>query len=65
MKASSLENWIWVLIYGGLLVLVFGLALRSREPVIGIALVVAGAVAAVAGGVLIWVRSRWRDGGER
>jgi len=65
MKLSTVETWIWVLIYGGLVVLVFGLALHGREAAIGKAMVVAGGIVAAVGAALVWVRSRMRDGDGR
>jgi hypothetical protein len=58
MKPSMLEALVWVLIYGGLLMLVVGLALTRAEtewagPLIGV-----GGGLAAAGVILIWVRSR-------
>jgi len=60
MKASRLEVLIWVLIYGGLLALGLGLAMRSGAPQPGLALIVVGAVLAVMGVLLIGVRSRMK-----
>jgi hypothetical protein len=58
-----LGRLIWILIYGGLFSLVLGLATRVREAVIGWTLIVAGAVIAATGVVLIWVRSRFDQTG--
>ena len=55
---ARIEAWVWVLIYGGLLTLVLGLALRRADGGWGDALALGGLVLAVAGAVLIWVRSR-------
>ena len=56
-----IERLVWILIYGGLIALVLGLATRAAEPVFGWSMIAAGAVAALAGAVLIWVRSRLRQ----
>lgn len=53
-----LERLIWSLIYGGLLALVLGLATGDAHVVFGWSLTVVGAVVALAGVVLIFVRAR-------
>ena len=58
-----IERLVWTLIYGGLFTVVIGLATRSRDSLTGWLLVAVGAVVAAAGVVLIWVRSRMRQGG--
>jgi len=55
---ARLEAWIWTLIYGGLLVLVLGLATGRESAAVGWALAVPGAVLAAVGVVLIYVRAR-------
>ena len=57
------DRLIWTLLYGGLFTVVIGLANRNRDEVLSWALMVVGAVVAVAGAVLIWVRSRMREDG--
>ncbi|MES3003760.1 MAG: hypothetical protein V4787_23920 [Pseudomonadota bacterium] len=54
------ERLIWMLVYGGLFTAVIGLATRPNDPVTGWSLIVVGAVVAVAGAVLVYVRSRMR-----
>ena len=56
--SARIETWIWVLIYGGLALLSLGFALQQQARSWGAAVMVAGALAAVLGVVLIWVRSR-------
>ncbi len=56
--AARLERWAWVLIYGGLLVLVLGLAVERFDDPLGWSLVVGGGVATLAGVLLIVWRSR-------
>ncbi len=56
------ERLVWILIYGGLLALVVGLATRAAEPVFGWSMIAAGALVAAVGVVLIWLRSRLRHG---
>ncbi len=56
-----LERLIWTLVYGGLLALVLGLAVRGADAVLGHGLAIGGSIVAVAGVVLIFVRARMRD----
>jgi hypothetical protein len=58
MSAAKLETWSWVLIYAGLLSLGLGIAIVRGGAAWGWTVVVAGSVAAVAGVVMIWLRSR-------
>jgi len=46
---ARVEAWVWVLIYGGLLTLVLGLATGRTDAALGWLLGVAGAVVAAAG----------------
>lgn len=54
---SRIEALVWVLMYGGLLTLVLGLATQSYDAALGWSLAVAGGTAALAGLVLIFVRA--------
>ncbi|MCV2369099.1 hypothetical protein [Roseateles oligotrophus] len=68
------ERLVWILVYGGLLAFVFGLALLQLGPhslggkggglthaeVFAYFLLAKGAIAVLAGVVLIWLRSRWQ-----
>ncbi|MCJ0763276.1 hypothetical protein [Variovorax terrae] len=58
---ARLQKLIWILIYGGLLAAVLGLATEREDDALGWSLVVAGSVVAAAGFTLIWVRSRLRE----
>jgi formate hydrogenlyase subunit 3/multisubunit Na+/H+ antiporter MnhD subunit len=60
MSASALETLIWVLIYGGLIVLGLGIAVQRSDAAFGWGLVVAGGILALAGVLLIVVRSRMK-----
>ena len=55
---ATLEKWIWILIYGGLLTLILGVATGREDEGLGWAMAVPGAVVAAVGVVLIYVRSR-------
>ena len=58
MRASTVETLVWLLIYGGLLLGGVGLFVDREGSALGIVMVVVGAVALLAGIVLVWVRSR-------
>jgi hypothetical protein len=60
MKASTLETWIWTLIYGGLGGVMVGAFMMSFDEVLGHALVWCGVAVAALGAVGIWARSRMR-----
>ena len=61
LAIARLQKLIWVLIYGGLLTLVLGIAVRRTDASLGLKLMIAGMVLAAAGAVLIYVRSRVKD----
>jgi len=58
MKTSTLDTLIWVLVYGGLLVAVFGIAVQRSIDPLGTSMIVGGGVVALVGFGLIYVRSR-------
>jgi hypothetical protein len=58
MKPSTIEVWVWVLVYGGLLTLCLGLAVGRSDAGLGWPLALGGAAVAAFGVVLIVVRSR-------
>jgi len=58
---KRLQALLWVLIYGGLLTLVLGLATRRLEDALGWALIIGGGLAAGAGFTLIVVRSLLKE----
>ncbi|MES2975280.1 MAG: hypothetical protein V4757_16815 [Pseudomonadota bacterium] len=58
---NLIDKLIWRLIYGGLFVLVFGLILRSGGMGMNWLLVAGGTCLAIAGAVLLYVRSRLRE----
>ncbi len=60
-KLKRLEVLIWVLIFGGLMTLVFGLSLERYRPESGLLFVVGGALLALIGAVLIFVRARLKS----
>ena len=58
MTTNTIDKLIWVLIYGGLLALCLGLFVQRNAEGLGWILIALGAVVAVAGAGLVWVRSR-------
>ena len=58
---ARVERWIWVLLYGGLLTLVFGLVVEDRDFALGWSMVTGGGGAAAAGIFLIYLRSRMKS----
>ena len=61
MNNRQLEATTWTLIYAGLIGLVIGWVLRNAATGLAWAIMIAAGVAAIAGGVLLWVRSRRPD----
>jgi hypothetical protein len=55
---ARLEKWIWILIYGGLFVVILGIATGRTDAALGWSIAVPGGIVAVVGFVLIYVRSR-------
>ena len=64
VSAERIETWVWVLIYGGLLVCALGVALSRGGLDYGWTVSLVGIVFAVAGAVLVYVRSRMTDRGD-
>ena len=58
VPVAKVEVLIWVLIYGGLLVLAVGLALREVHGLLAGTVSLIGGLVAAVGVVLIWIRSR-------
>ena len=55
---AGFHSLIWVLIYGGLLTLVFGLFVEGIDSATGELMVLGGGIAAALGVVLIYLRSK-------
>ena len=60
---ARIEKSIWILIYGGLFALVFGIAIHRVDEMAAWSLGTLGGIAVAVGAVLIWVRSRLREEG--
>jgi predicted membrane channel-forming protein YqfA (hemolysin III family) len=65
MTTNTIDKLIWVLIYGGLLVVCLGVFVRRSADGLGWTLIALGAVVALAGALLVWVRSRMPDPGPQ
>ena len=61
LSTGRIEALVWVLVYGGLLVFGLGVALSRGGLGYGWGVSVVGIVFAVAGAVLVYVRSRMTD----
>ncbi|MBX3618426.1 MAG: hypothetical protein KF891_00325 [Rhizobacter sp.] len=61
MKSGTLDTLIWVLIYGGLIGVGLGLSVKREDTHLGLVVLVVGAVVALVGFGLIYVRSRMQD----
>jgi hypothetical protein len=61
LRTKRIENLIWILIYGGLFSMLAGAIAHGSSGTTGKTLVVLGGIAAAAGVVLIYVRSKMGD----
>lgn len=60
LALKRVQQLVWVLIYGGLMTLVLGLSVQRTDDTLGWSLVTGGALVALMGVVLIFVRSRMK-----
>jgi hypothetical protein len=58
MKATTIDKLIWIFLYGGLLGVGLGLSISRSDAALGWSVVTGGAITAVIGAVLVYVRSR-------
>lgn len=58
---ARLEKWIWILIYGGLFLVILGISTGRTDATLGWSIAVPGGLIALVGFVLIYVRSRLDD----
>ena len=65
LKLIRMERLIWVLIYGGLLGVVIGHFVSKTDEDLAQVMAAAGLLAVVVGAVLIYVRSRLREGDDK
>ncbi|HWK82236.1 MAG TPA: hypothetical protein VNS61_00740 [Caldimonas sp.] len=65
VPASRVDTLVWTAIYGGLFGVGVGIALERNGQAFGWAMLACGAALAVAGTILIWVRSRMEASEDR
>jgi hypothetical protein len=58
---SKVEVWVWVLVYGGMIVLGIGLAVQGTDAATGWVMAGLGATLIAVGALLVWVRSRMHN----
>jgi len=58
LTLKKMQQLIWVLIYGGLLTLVLGVSVQRTDDALGWSMVAGGAVLALIGFGLVFVRAR-------
>jgi hypothetical protein len=58
VRAATIDKLIWIFIFGGLLLVGLGLAVEGEGRGLGRVLAGLGALFALIGGALVWVRSR-------
>ncbi len=61
LSTARIQLLTWLLIYGGLLALALGAALRREGALLAWSVIAGGAAVTVVGIVLVWVRSRMAD----
>jgi len=61
MKTSTIDVLIWVLIYGGLIVVGWGISVQRSNNGLGLSLIAGGGVIAAIGFLLIYIRSRMKN----
>jgi hypothetical protein len=61
LNVKNMQQLIWVLIYGGLLTLVLGVSVQRTNDALGWSMVAVGAVLALIGFGLVFVRARMKS----
>jgi membrane protein DedA with SNARE-associated domain len=56
--ATRIDAWIWVVVYGGLIVLGVGLTVQRSDDALGWIVALVGALLVATGALLVWIRSR-------
>ena len=59
--AARVQKWVWILIYGGMILLALGLSVQRSDAALGWGIAAPGVVLIAIGIVLIWVRSRMKN----
>jgi hypothetical protein len=63
ISTSRVAAITWVLIFGGMLMLALGLVVRRTDAGLGLGIAIVSVVAIAVGVVLVWARSRMKEGG--
>ena len=58
MSTARIDSWIWVLVYGGLIVFGVGLTVQRSDEAFGWVIALFGALLIAVGVLLVWIRSR-------
>jgi hypothetical protein len=61
MTLAQIDKWLWLAIYGGIVVGVLGLATHGRDALLGWGLAAAGVLLIAGGVVMIFWRARAKD----
>ena len=61
LNVKNMQQLIWVLIYGGLLTLVLGVSVQRSDDSLGWSMVAGGALLALIGFGLVFVRARMKS----
>lgn len=61
LRAATVDKLVWILIYGGLLLLCLGLYTQRQAMALGLGLVLAGSIVAFLGAMLIIVRAKMKE----
>ncbi len=61
LSPAALDKIVWVLVYGGLLLLCLGVFVERQDFAFGWSIVVLGGGLTAAGAVALWLRSRLDD----
>jgi hypothetical protein len=61
-STSRIATLTWVLIFGGMLMLALGLVVRRTDDALGLGIASVSVVAIAVGVLLIWARSRMKEG---
>jgi hypothetical protein len=62
ISTSRIATLTWVLIFGGMLMLALGLVVRRTDDALGLGIACVSVVAIAVGVLLIWARSRMKEG---
>jgi len=61
LNTAKVDVLVWVLVYGGLILLGLGFALAGRDGALAWGIGTGGVVCTLLGALLVWVRSRMKE----